>query len=179
MSKKSLVWLCTIGVLLIAGCRGGGKTELRDDTLTDPDLEERINDYLAEHIAIIGFGGKPYCAYEMLNADQGKGGNLYIWALCQEYTLDGGSLRDGSGISLPVALQIQQDNQPIEIMGHLVPRDGSYYGPDVRSIFPRSTWPQIMSANQEDIGLYNYRANELMKATRMKARLDAELESED
>jgi hypothetical protein len=36
-----------------------------------------------------------------------------------------------------------------------------------------------MSANQEDIGLYNYRANELMKATRMKARLDAELESED
>ncbi len=178
MTKKTLVWLWVIAVLLIASCQGGGKPELGDDPLTDPALEESINDYLVEHIAIIGYGGDAYCAYEMLNAEQGTGAELYLWTLCMEYYFKQGLLTGGSGISLPVALQIEQQNDHIEIIGHLVPQDGNDYGPDVRSIFPKSTWAQIMPQNEDEIDQYNLRANELMEETRRKAGLE-ELKIED
>lgn len=179
MAKKILVWLCVITVFFNAGCQAAGINELRNEDFTDPEVEESINDYLVEHVAITGFGGLAFCGHELLNADQGKEGFLYLWALCQEYHLEQGPLTDGSGISLPVALQIEPKDHQIEIIGHLIPRDGSYYGPDVRDIFPKSTWSQIMPENEQEINQYNSRANELMRETRMKAKWEYNTESED
>ena len=111
-----------------------------------------------------------FCAYEPLNAVQGAEGMIYLWALCQEYYLEQESLIPGSGVSLPVALRIQEKNGHYEIIGHLVPRDGTYYGPDVRATFPQNTWSQIMPQGEDEISQYNYRANKLKKDTEMKAR---------
>lgn len=179
MSKSSLVFITAIAALLIAGCQCVAQLKPLDDVLSDPMLEERINDYLVENVSIIGFGGEAYCAYEYLNADQGGDGEIYIWVLCQEFYLDQGSVVEGSGISLPVALQTEEKNDQLEVIGHLVPRDGTYYGPDVRTIFPISTWPQIMPQNEEETDQYNYRADKLMEETRLKARLDYQLKIED
>jgi hypothetical protein len=175
LSKNSLAWLCLLIIFLSPGCQPKEHPELWDDSSHERALQETINDYLVENISITGFSGEAYCAYELLNTDRGSEGELYVWTLCQEYYLEQGSLTEGSGVSLPVALQTQGNNNQIHIIGHLVPRDGSYYGPDVRTIFPKSTWPQIMPETAEESDQYNFRANELMKETRMKARLDYEL----
>jgi len=179
MAKRSLVWLTLIAVLLIAGCQVAAQTGPLEDPLNDPALDQRVNDYLVEHIAIIGFGGEAFCVHEMLSPKIRTAGEIYIWAYCQEYTLEQGLVNAGSGISLPAALQTRQNNDQVEITGHLVPRDGSYYGPDVRSIFPKSTWPQIMPQKEQEISQYNSRAKELMIETRNKAGLEYNIEIED
>ena len=131
---------------------------------------ENIEDYLVINIGISAFGGKVFCAYEPLNAEQGVEDKIYLWALCQEYYLEQESLMPGTGVSLPVALQIQEKNGHYEVIDHIVPRDGTYYGPDVQATFPRSTWSQIMPQGDDEINQYNYRVNELEKDTEMQAR---------
>ena len=73
---------------------------------------------------------------------------------CQEYYLEQESLTPSSGVSLPVALQVQEKNGHYEIMSHLFPRDGTYYGPDVRATFPQSTWSQIMPQGEDEVNQY-------------------------
>lgn len=176
VTMSKLLWLGLITILLVAGCQSQEQPEPPANSSLVLMLEESINDYLATHIGITSRGGDVYCAYELLDAGRATQGKLYIWALCQEYDVEQGSLKTGSGISLPVALQIQEKNGLTEIIGHLVPRDGEYYGPDVRSIFPRSSWPQIMPQNEAGINQYNSRANELMQETLMQARLSNSIE---
>ncbi len=158
-------------ILLCSGCQFKVQSQPADYSSADILSEEIINDYLIENIGITGFGGEVFCAHELMDAQPGKDGVIYVWALCQEYYLMQGSATDGSGISLPVALQTQQNGNKVEIIGFLIPRDGSYYGPDVREIFPKRTWPQIMPQNEDEINQYNSRAKKLMEETRIKAHL--------
>ena len=158
---NKLWWLSFIVVILLVGC---GSDNHDDISTTDSEYilqVENIEDYLDTTIGISAFGGEVFCAYEPLKTEQGFEGTIYIWALCLEYYLEQGSLMTGSGISLPVALRIQGKNGQYEVVGHLVPRDGTYYGPDVRSIFPPSIWSQI----------YDYRGSKLEEYTEVKARL--------
>ena len=161
MARKKQWWLSFIVVILLVGCQ----PEKHDDSSITasgniPQVEN-IEDYLVTNIGISGFGGEVFCAYEPLNAEQGAEGKIYLWALCLEYYLEQGSLIPGSGVSSPVALRIQEKNGHYEVIGHLVPRDGTYYGPDVRAVFPQSAWSQI----------YYYRGSKLEEDTEMKARL--------
>ncbi len=169
MSKNKLQWLGLIAVLLVAGCQSQEPPEPLANSTPALMLEESINDYLVINIGITSQSGEIFCAHEFLDAGRATDGNIYIWALCQEYYVEQDSLTTGSGISLPVALQTQAKNDHYEIIEHLVPGDGTYYGPDVRAIFPKSSWPQIMPANEDEINQYNDRANELMLDTRMQA----------
>ena len=171
MSKNKLCWLGLIAILLVTGCQSKGLFQPPANSSQALMLEESITDYLVTNIGITSFGGEAFCAHEFLDAERATQGNIYIWALCQEYSLEHGSLTTGSGISLPVALQTQENNDHAEIIGHLVPGDGSYYGPDVRSIFPKKFWPQIMPQNNDEINQYNSRANKLQEETRMQAEV--------
>lgn len=169
MIKKKLLWIGLISILLVTACQNQAQPEPSANTSLALMLDDSITDYLVTNIGITSFGGETFCAYELLNAARATEGNIYIWALCLEYYSEQGSLATGSGISLPVALQTQKKNDHTEIIGHLVPRDGTYYGPDVRAIFPNSSWPQIMPRNEDEINQYNSRANELQEETRMQA----------
>lgn len=167
-----LLWhfiLLVFVIMLIAGCRlqpGNQPSQLPPST----ELEgESITDYLTENIGIAGFGGKVFCAYEFLDADLQMDASVYVWALCQEYYWNQDALTSGSGISLPVALQTKSVGDKVEIIGHHIPRDGEYYGSDIREVFPRSTWPQIMPEDIDDINQYNLRANQLVEETRIQA----------
>jgi hypothetical protein len=123
---------------------------------------ENIESYLAANIGISAHGGEVFCAYEPLNTTQGKDGEIFLWAFCHEYYLEDGELEFGSGISVPVVLQIDERR---EILGHLLPRDGTYYGEDIRANFPRSTWSQIMPEGIDEIDAYNTRSDRLKQET--------------
>jgi hypothetical protein len=171
MVRKRLRWLSFIAIILLVGCQ---PTKEQDDNLIAASGNilqvENIEEYLVTNIGISAFGGEVFCAYKPLNAVQGAEGKVYLWVLCHEYYLEQETLTPGSGISLPVALQIQKRNGHYEIIGHLDPRDGTYYGRDVRATFPQSTWSQIMPQGEDEINQYNYHANELEKDTEMQAR---------
>ena len=170
MARKRLGWFSCIVILLLVGCQ----LEKQDaNSITGSGIisqTENIEDYLVTNIGISAFGGKVFCAYEPLNVEQGVEGKLYLWTLCQEYYLEQESLIPGSGVSLPVALRIREQDGPYEIIDHLVPRNGTHYGPDVRATFPQSTWSQIMPRGEDGINQYNYRANRLEEEAEAKAR---------
>ena len=135
----------------------------------DPALGKSIPNYLAEEIGIAGFGGEIFCAIEYLDPPQSDDGEIYLWALCLEFYREEGRLLEGSGISLPVALETQSVGGQFNIVSHRVPGDGSRYGPDVREIFPRGTWEQILPKTDEELNWYNLRANELQTEVRIQA----------
>lgn len=171
MTRKRQQWFLCIVLILLVGCQ---PKEQNNNTVTvfENILQvENIQDYLVRNIGISAFRGKVFCVYEPLDAEQGAEGKIYLWALCQEYYLKQEVLKIGSGASLPVALQVREENGHYEIIDHTVPQDGAYYRPDVRIIFPRSTWSQIMPQGEEEISQYNDRASELEEETEMQARL--------
>ena len=130
---------------------------------------ESIRAYLVASLGISAYGGEVFCAYEPLDAQQGLEGRLYLWVLCQEYGVRQGVIQPGSGISLPVVLLVQvQGGSPV-FMGHRAPGDGAAYGPDVRMLFPSSTWHQIAPQDETDIRGYNARAERLERQTEMQA----------
>ena len=167
MEKNRLKWFYLMAILLCTGCQFKAQPE---SPAIDPHLDGIINGYLVENIGIKGFDGEVFCAYETLEAGWSTKGEIYLWVLCLEYYWGQGSLVSGSGISLPVALQTHLDNDQLKITGHLIPRDGTYYGPDVREIFPRRAWSQILPNNEDQINRYNQRAEELTEETLLKAR---------
>jgi hypothetical protein len=161
MTISKSTWIWYIAVLFLASCLS--------HTPFDSSLDDHINTYLVDEVGIAGFGGEIFCAFEYLDSDIDPAGTIYIWALCQEYNLMEDSLTEGSGLSLPVALETQMGNDQIEIIGHRVPGDGSHFGPDVHEIFPRGTWRQIMPKKEAELDQYNLRASELSTETLDKA----------
>lgn len=128
--------------------------------------EAFIKRYLEENIGIAAFGGKVFCAYDVLGEKrEGIIINEYLWALCLEYYLKDENLKEGSGISLPVALAIEEQGQ---IVSHRIPRDGSYYGPDIREIFPKKYHVKIFP-QAPDYLEYNQRAKRLSEETQKEA----------
>ncbi len=167
---RSAVWMLAILLfLLLVGCQ---HAESMDRVIMDSASILQIDtleNYLVANVGISAFDGVVFCAYEPLDAAQGVDGKIYLWVLCQEYYLEHEALDRGSGVSLPVALQIQDQNDRYEITGYWIPRDGTYFGPDVRAAFPENTWAQIMPRSLEEIEQYNQRANRLELETERKA----------
>jgi hypothetical protein len=168
MVIKRLGCYTFIIIFLLAGCT----PEEHGETNLSGQIEqvENIESYLATHIGISGFEGTVFCAYEALDAKQNEGGMMYVWAMCLEYYLEQDALTLGSGVSVPVALQVEQINNHYEIVGHVTPRDGTFYGEDVRASFPQSAWVQIMPENEDEIDAYNSRVERLEQAIEEKAR---------
>jgi hypothetical protein len=170
MARSRSWWISFLALVLLVGCR----SERHDDHPTmdfDPILQiDALESYLVDHVGISGFGGEVFCAYEPFDTLQGVGGKAYLWVLCQEYYLEQEALNRGSGVSLPVVLRIQEIDGRYEILDSSFPRDGAYYGSDVRAAFPECTWAHIMPRSVEEIHQYNDRANKLESETEMKAR---------
>lgn len=68
---------------------------------------------------------------------------IYVWAYCQSVVND-------SAVSAPAVIHIGSD-------GHVqsvdMPRDGTYYGPDVRVLFPPDIQQRIFAGDFDDTGL--------------------------
>lgn len=165
MPRIKLVWITLISCFLLVSCQSQSPSAVD----TDPSLQHSITSYLVEQVGISGFDGEIFCAFDYLESARETDQEIYIWALCQEYYLEGTSLREGSGISLPVALQTHRVDGQTEIIGCQIPRDGSYYGSDVKEIFPPSSWSKILPNDEEGITQYNQRAAALERETALLA----------
>ncbi len=170
MIKKRSCRLLFLALLLLAGCQQARETDAVTASPVTISQVKDIEGYLCANIGTSLHGGEVFCAYEPLDAQQRAGGEIYLWVYCIEYYPQEGSLARGSGVSLPVALQIEEKDGRYAVTDHRVPRDGQYYGPDVRDIFPQSAWPQIMPQTDEERAQYNERARRLGEEVERRAR---------
>lgn len=153
MKKRFLLFAI---VLSLAACKPASS-----DYLTP------VEEYLAENIQDAYFGGVIFCAYDLLDA-QARAGNadVYVWALCGEYTLEGETVVMQSGTSVPVALHLQESGRGYVVVGHEMPGDGTDYWPSIQRIFPPQAIERMCLS---DIPCYNERAERLQREVEQKA----------
>lgn len=81
------------------------------------------------------FGGDVYASFHILGTSTTRQ-EVYVWALLQEYYPNHQQLEQGTGMSAPIVLHIDQSTGVFRIVGHELPRDGSYYPSDLHTLFP-------------------------------------------
>jgi hypothetical protein len=170
MVRKRLWLILSIGSTLLAGCQSVAQPAVHETAVANALQTEVIESYLVDHLGVPAWDGKVFCSYAILDAEQVSGGYVYLWALCLQQHLEEDGLVVGAGISVPVALQVQEENGNWGIVGYLVPQDGTFFGADVRKIFPKSTWDQILPGNNREINQKNELVQRLEKALEMQAK---------
>ncbi|CAM4025684.1 hypothetical protein [Mesobacillus thioparans] len=117
-------------ILLVAGyARSSSSISLSAEN------QQEIERYIREEVMSPNFDGEIFTAYEILGSNEKKG-ELYIWALIQEYYKDGSKMEQGTGMSVPMVLKIDQTEGSLQVISHTIPRDGSYYANDIKDMFP-------------------------------------------
>lgn len=104
--------------------------------------QQVINLYLSEEVMDPNFGGEVFSVYEVLQSNK-DAGEIYIWALIEEYYETDTGLEPGTGMSVPMVLHVEQNGDLLEISNHTLPRDGSYYPEDIKTLFPRRIQSKI------------------------------------
>ena len=163
MKEKLKSVLILIPVFICIGCQGEIGMNQDGTYLGRFSSLPIIKDYLNQKVADKGFGGKAYCAYEVLDAEKsGTSERLYLWAVCQEYHRKNQKLEAGTGSSSPVALTIRKENEKVEVLGHKKPGIGSQYRPSLEAMFSKKA---LVSANS----MKNERIVKLQNAVRQEA----------
>jgi hypothetical protein len=109
------------------------------------ELREVTKNYLVAKIGVVGFGGKVFCAHKVLALEEsGDDVKEYVYVLCQEYYESGAELKKGTGLKLPVALDIQKQAGAYRVLSHQVPRDAGYKK-EIERLFPQKTHDEIFS----------------------------------
>jgi hypothetical protein len=127
-----------------------------------------VEKYLVQKIGLAAFGGKVFCAHDILGSSLRIGvADVYVWALCGEYYLENGKLTFGTASSLPVALHMQKVDGQYLVVRHEIPNDGSGFMPSVQRIFPVDS---ILKMCLQEANCYNARAVRLQKTIMKKAQ---------
>lgn len=118
-----------------------------------PEINEQVVEkYLSEEVMNANFGGEIFVAYEILGSDKNEG-KIYLWALIEEYYKSGENIEKGSGMSVPIVLNVTgYNNNSLEILSHFIPRDGSYNSEDIKEMFPKKIQDKIFGYESTNIG---------------------------
>ena len=163
MKEKLKSVFILLPIFICIGCQSEIGTNQDRADLERFSSSPIIKDYLSQKVASESYGGKAYCAYEVLDAEKsGASERLYLWAVCQEYHRQNQKLEAGTGSSLPIALTIRKENEKVEFLSHQIPRDGSYYAPDLEAMFSKKA---LVLANP----MKNERVAKLLNAVRQEA----------
>lgn len=108
------------------------------------------------------FGGENISAFEILASNRKKG-ELYIWAYIQEYYKKGEGIEEGTGMSVPMVLKLDQSGKSFKVRSHTMPRDGSFYADDIKNLFPKLAEKKALNYPSGDI-------NKLMKEAEDEAK---------
>ncbi len=118
------------------------------------------------------FGGKVFVAYEDLgNTTKGLFTEQYVWAHIQEYYVENGVLKEGTGASLPLLLTVKKNGNTYVIINYEAPGDGAAYSQDIKRIFPESTQELILGQDSN----HTLRVQELVVSNRVAAQAHFEL----
>lgn len=102
-------------------------------------INQQLEDYLPQQVLEINYNGRVFCSHYLYGYDENKETGMikaYVWAYCEEYYLDNGELKMGSGGSFPVLVSMEVQNGILGVHGHQVPKEGSLYAPSIREMFP-------------------------------------------
>jgi hypothetical protein len=124
MKLQALVLL--IMILLLAGCSNSAVTE---------EHGQEIERYIRQEVMNPNFGGELFSAHEILASNEKKG-EIYLWALIEEYYKEGAEVEKGSAISVPMVLKVDRSEGSFKVISHTLPRDGSFYADDLKDMFP-------------------------------------------
>jgi hypothetical protein len=152
MIKKALLFPIAVLLLMMAGCRKSRPELTAEQAQIAGISEAAIDSYLAANVGVSGFGGKVFCAHEVLDVEsRGERVKEYVFAVCQEYSVRGGSLSEGTGVGIPVALEMERRGQAYQVVAHQAPGDSPRYAGDVRRIFPERTQDEIFYGDREGL----------------------------
>jgi hypothetical protein len=92
--------------------------------------------------------------------------NMYVWVLEEQYYLENNEIKEDSGSSIPHKFVVENIEGKFTVTDVIIPRDGSFYADDMKSIFPSSvrddmedihtdgTIEELSSDIQEQVELY-------------------------
>ena len=106
------------------------------------------NELLKEYILSERAKSEPYSdsenaanftAFAIFSTEEKSSGNYYIyaWVIESTYAFDAGALSEQSGSSYPCRFELLSENNAFKIVNVNIPRDGSYYGEDIKELFPK------------------------------------------
>lgn len=89
-------------------------------------------------------GSSNFCIFQNL-APEKELFPLYLWVRCSEYKMENGQLKELSGTSVPVKIDYPNELSYYDLDKFLIsiPRDGSLYDKDVKTIFPQEIWDRL------------------------------------
>ncbi len=129
---------------IVSAGTGGGEQEFADP------LEEAVSKAILErdrsagqdsgficesHVTLAAKAGEP--------AENGGSETLTVYAivLIQKFNYSGSGLTETGGSHIPAAITFEVTEPGLyTLKEYWVPRDGSYYGPDIKEKFPREIW---------------------------------------
>lgn len=106
------------------------------------DDREIILHYLDNELIPPSFGGDFTSSFKLLGTGDGE---IYVWTQVQEYYQENGKMKKGTGMSDAVVLMADRSGEQLEIIGHKEPKNGEYYGPSIKELFPRRLHGRIFS----------------------------------
>jgi hypothetical protein len=124
---------------------------------------EEIKEFLIGKIGASAFGGKIFCAYQVMGTDQeNQTIKIYLWVLVQEYYVSKQSLQEGTATSEPVVLFVTIQNGKYQIFDYKDAGESYQY---LTVNFPPNILPLIRLPADE----YNQRVASLLSETRKEA----------
>lgn len=147
----SLIFVALLVLLIIVF---GSRSMPVDDSDRYPVYEQVYldkdvtNELLKEYILSERSKSEPYSdsanaanftAFAIFSTEEKSSGNYYIyaWVIESTYAFDAGALSEQSGSSYPCRFELLSENNAFKIVNVNIPRDGSYYGEDIKELFPK------------------------------------------
>lgn len=155
MCKKSIALVLSIMLALsfvLFGCDGDANN-VKDANVNNPpagENDDTILAYLDKNLIKPHFGGKVFSAYKILGNDSDQ---IHVWAYIMEFYKDGtnNSIEEGTGMSGPMVLRVNQSGNNVVVVNHTMPRDGAFYTGDIKKLFPQDVQEMIFSIHDTQI----------------------------
>ena len=128
--------------VLFSNClfRNWGYSYIQPVGIQDSKIESTIRDYLIKK------GDNEYNKYEnektfismktYLIEEKNEQYNVYAWVLEGKYYIEDEEIKQDSCSSIPYKFIVENRNGEFAVVDFKIPRDGSYYTSDIKSLFP-------------------------------------------
>jgi hypothetical protein len=104
---------------------------------------ESDRDWLTRGLGGPNFGGRVYCAVDLLGQSS-DGRDVYVWTLCEEFYGTKSNVEQGTGVSAPVLLRVTGSGPHLVITSWRMSGDGAAYAHDIATMFPASVARRVM-----------------------------------
>ena len=144
--KKPAFWIIVVAVVV---CIAVAICFLTNPS--DKSLSGKLG--VSMDMAVAEYNHSPYSAgnfiasnCDVLRITKGKGQTtVYAWVYYAEYSYDGTDVKMESASHIPTAVTFDtsadgSDSSNYDVIEYWIPRDGNYYGKDIREKFPMLLW---------------------------------------